>query len=102
MKNKKSNFIWKIGGALVAAVICAAGVYVGTTAYAQENKELLIADNIFVGDIAVGGMTQAQAIEAVESYMESLSDTRFTLTVDDKSVTATASDFGNTAEASRP
>ncbi|MGN0345268.1 MAG: VanW family protein [Lachnospiraceae bacterium] len=96
MKNKKLNLGWKLGGALVAAVICAAGVYVGTTVYAQDNGERLIAENIYIGDIAVGGMTQAQANEAVESYMETLSDTQFTLTVDDKSVTATAADFGLT------
>ena len=95
-KNKKSKLGWKIGGALVAAVVCAAGVYVGTTAYAQENGEHLIADNIYIGDIAVGGMTEAQANEAVNAYVESLGDRQFTLTVDDKSVTATAADFGVT------
>ena len=94
MRNKKSNPGWKIGGALAAAVICAAGVYVGTTVHAQENDEYLIADNIYIGDIAVGGMTEAQASEAVESYVESLGDTQFTFTVDDKSVTATAADLG--------
>lgn len=94
MKNRKSNLGWKIGGALAAAVVCAAGVYVGTTVHAEENGESLIADHIYIGDIAVGGMTEAQAVEAVESYMESLGDTQFTLTVDDKSVTATAADFG--------
>lgn len=94
MKNKKSNLGWKIGAALAVAVVCAAGVYVGTTVHAQENGESLIADHIYIGDIAVGGMTEVQATEAVESYMESLADTQFTLTVDDKSVTATAADFG--------
>ena len=94
MKNKKLHPAWKIGGALVAAVACAAGVYAGTTAYAQDNGEKLIADNIYIGDIAVGGMSQAQANEAVDAYVESLGDTQFTLTVDGKSVTATAEDFG--------
>lgn len=94
MKNRKLNLGWKIGAALAAAVVCAAGVYVGTTVHAQENGESLIADHIYIGDIAVGGMTEVQATEAVESYMESLGDTQFTLTVDDKSVTATAADFG--------
>lgn len=94
MRNKKLKLGWKIGGALVAAVICAAGVYVGTTVHAQDNGERLIADNIYIGDIAVGGMTEAQANEAVESYVESLGDKQFTLTVDDQSVTATADDLG--------
>lgn len=96
MKNRKSKLGWKIGGALVAALVCAAGVYVGTTAYAQENDPRLIADNIYIGDIAVGGMTEAEASEAVDAYVESLGTSQFTLTVDDKSTTATAADFGVT------
>lgn len=93
-KRRKIAAGWKIGGALAAAVICAAGVYAGTVAYAQENDERLIADNIYIGEIAVGGMTEAQATEAVENYVASLADTSFTLTVDDKSVTATAGELG--------
>ncbi|MDD7642182.1 MAG: VanW family protein [bacterium] len=93
-KNKKSHLGWKIGGAFMAAVVCAAGVYAGVTAKAQENTERLIAENIYIGNIAVGGMTEVEATEAVDAYVESLSDTQFTLTVDDKSVTATAADFG--------
>lgn len=96
MENKKLKLGWKICGALAAAVICAAGVYVGTTVHAQDHGERLIADNIYIGDIAVGGMTEAQANEAVESYVESLGDKQFTLTVDDQSVTATAADMGIT------
>lgn len=95
-KNKKSHLGWKIGGALMAAVVCAAGVYAGVTAQAQENTERLIAENIYIGNIAVGGMTEVEATEAVDAYVETLSDTQFTLTVDDKSVTATAADFGVT------
>ena len=97
MKRRKKNIGWKIGGALTAALVCAAGVYVGTTVYAQEAQnpsERTIADNIYIGDIAVGGMTEAQAVEAVDDYVKSLGDTEFTLTVDDKSVVAKASDFG--------
>ena len=97
MRRKKKNIGWKIGGALTAAVICAAGVYVGTTAYAQDAQnasDRTIADNIYIGDIAVGGMTEAQATEAVNDYVKSLGDTEFTLTVDDKSVVAKASDLG--------
>ena len=97
MKRRKKNIGWKIGGALAAALVCAAGVYVGTTVYAQDAQnpsERTIADNIYIGDIAVGGMTEAQAVEAVDDYVKSLGDTEFTLTVDDKSVVAKASDFG--------
>ena len=94
--NKKKKIAWKIGGALIAAVICAAGIYAGTTAYADEYSERLIADNIYIGEIAVGGMTEVQAVEAVDEYVASLADKQFTFTVDDKSVTATAGDLGVT------
>lgn len=93
--NRKINVGWKIGGALAAALFCAAGVYIGTTVYAQDaTTDRTIADNIYIGDIAVGGMTEAEATEAVNDYVSSLGDTEFTLTVDDKSVVAKASDFG--------
>lgn len=93
--NRKINVGWKIGGALAAALVCAAGVYIGTTVYAQDaTTDRTIADNIYIGDIAVGGMTEAEATEAVNDYVSSLGDTEFTLTVDDKSVVAKASDFG--------
>ena len=94
--NKKKKIAWKIGVALIAAVICAAGIYAGTTAYADEYSERLIADNIYIGEIAVGGMTEVQAVEAVDEYVASLADKQFTFTVDDKSVTATAGDLGVT------
>lgn len=96
-EKKKSKWVWKITGALAAVAVCAAGVYVGTTVYAEDNgADKLIADNIFIGDIAVGGMTEVEANEAVDAYVASLGDTQFTLTVDDKSVVATAADFGVT------
>lgn len=95
-RTKKLNRGWKIGGALVIAAACAVGVYVGTTVYAEDSTDRRIAENIFIGDIAVGGMTEVEANEAVEAYVESLGDTQFTLTVDDKSVVATAADLGVT------
>lgn len=94
--NKKKKIAWKIGGALIVAVICAAGIYAGTTAYADEYSERLIADNIYIGEIAVGGMTEVQAVEAVDEYVASLAEKQFTFTVDDKSVTATAGELGVT------
>jgi hypothetical protein len=41
-------------------------------------------------------MTQTQASEAVEDYVKSLEDTQFTLSVDGRSVVATAEDLGVT------
>lgn len=95
-KSRKTCKGWKIGGALAVAAACAIGVYVGTTVYAEESTDRVIAENIYIGDIAVGGMTEVEANEAVDAYVESLGDTQFTLTVDDKSVVATAEDFGVT------
>ncbi len=97
MKNSSrhsKHTAWKLAGAFAVALVCVAGIYAGTSVHAKNTAERTIADNIYIGDIAVGGMTQAQATEAVEDYVQSVGDTEFTLTVDDKSVTATAADFG--------
>ncbi len=94
----KRNIRHHVRGAVfvfAAACMCAAGIYVGTNTYAATPAaERTIADNIYIGDIAVGGMTKAQATEAVESYVDSLANTAFTLSANDESVTATAADFG--------
>ena len=97
MKNSSrhsKHTAWKLAGAFAVALVCVAGIYAGTSVHAKNTAERTIADNIYIGDIAVGGMTQAQATEAVEDYVQSVGDTEFTLTIDDKSVTATAADFG--------
>ncbi len=92
-RNRKG---WK-ARAIFAACAVAAFVCIGRGMVARAGSggaARLIADNVYIGDIAVGGMTEAEAIEAVDDYVASLGDTQFTLSADGKSVVATAADFG--------
>lgn len=86
---------WKLSGLLAAAVVCAAGVSVTTRVAAKEQtQEETIADNIYIGSIPVGGLTEVQAAAAVDEYVKTLDDTQFTLHVDGKSVVASGGALG--------
>ncbi len=78
---------------LGAAVLLAAGVG-HQTAQAKKSENSVIADRIFIGDVAVGGMTKEEAINAVQDYVDGLADQTVTLTINDVSVEATAEDLG--------
>ncbi|MDD6037538.1 MAG: VanW family protein [bacterium] len=92
----KNTGLFKIVGTLVIVAACTVGIYTGKAAYAEEGNNRLIADNIYVGEVNIGGMTEAEAIDAVDRYVESLGDTKFTLAVGEEQVVATARDFGVT------
>ena len=78
---------------LGAAVLLAAGVG-HQTAQAKKSENSVMADRIFIGDVAVGGMTKEEAINAVQDYVDGLADQTVTLTINDVSVEATAEDLG--------
>lgn len=78
---------------LGAAVLLAAGVG-HQTAQAKKSENSVIADRIFIGDVAVGGMTKEEAIDAVQDYVDGLADQTVALTINDVSVEATAEDLG--------
>lgn len=84
-----------VSGALAAGIIIAgAAGYARNRAYAGENQQDRILDNIFIGDAAVGGMSEEEAVQAVQAYVDEVEDTPVTLTVNDKSVKAAARDLG--------
>ncbi|MBQ7776996.1 MAG: VanW family protein [Lachnospiraceae bacterium] len=86
------NWFMKSG---VMAFACAIFLGAGMTAQAQE--EQIIKAGIYIGDIDVGGMTEAEAIEAVEAYVEELRPTVITLeAANDGEVQITAGDLGIT------
>lgn len=80
---------------LAAAVIVGAGASATalTCAYAQEKSDT-IAEGVYIGDINVGGMTEQEAAEAVNAYVESLKTAEFTLEAGNSSVTVSAADMG--------
>lgn len=80
-------------GSLAAIGILTAGFAVNE-AYAEAKQGDKILDNIYIGEVAVGGMSEEEAEQAVHNYVTEIQNTKFTLTVNDKSMTATAKQLG--------
>ena len=78
-----------IVGSLAAVGILTAGFAVNL-AYADTKQDDKILDNIYIGEVAVGGMSETEAQQAVNAYVQEIQGTKFTLSVNDKSMTATA------------
>ncbi len=82
-----------IVGSLAAVGILTAGFAVNL-AYADTKQDDKILDNIYIGEVAVGGMSETEAQQAVNAYVQEIQGTKFTLSVNDKSMTATAKQLG--------
>lgn len=80
-------------GSIATVGILAAGFAV-SQAYAQAGQDDKILDNIYIGEVAVGGMSEQEAKLAVSQYVNEIQNTKFTLTINDKSMTATAKQLG--------
>lgn len=61
-------------------------------------EEAAIVEGIYIGNVNVSGMTQAEAQSAVEEYVAGLMHTEFTLKGESGSVSMTAQDMGVTAD----
>ena len=79
---------------LVVCVVVCAGLFMNISAKADDTEEGVIAQNVYIGEVNVGGMTADDATAAVNNYVAALGDTPFTVTTGDSSVTATASQLG--------
>lgn len=82
-----------VAGSLAAAGILTAGFAVNL-AYADAQQEDKILDNVYIGEVAVGGMSEEEATQAVNEYVADVQSTKFTLKVNDKSIKATAKQLG--------
>lgn len=78
---------------ILGVAVLAAGIG-HQSALAKKSEDSVIADRIYIGDVAVGGMTDDEATTAVEKYVDDLADEKITLTINDVSVEATAADLG--------
>lgn len=58
---------------------------------AQEER---IAEGVYIGNISVGGMTEEEAADAVNTYVKNAGDAVLTLVTGEKSVTVTAGELG--------
>ena len=93
MKKRQS-----IGIFLVAVGIIFAAVLLGTgnSVFAKEKDDTLIPGNVYIGEVAVGGMTVEEAKEAVADYVKDITDVDVVLKAGEKSVTVKADELGLT------
>ncbi len=93
-RGRRSNmrYIITISLATVIAlwVIVSGILLFALSAYPKD----LIAENIYIGDVAVGGMTKEEAKSALKSNLKNLKSVEISLTVDDKSQTLSLKDLG--------
>ncbi len=61
---------------------------------AEENQTNTIPGRVYIGDIAIGGMTEAEAEVAVEESVAAMMNAEFTLNAGENSATVTASELG--------
>lgn len=86
---------WKVVLPVVCAAVLIAGLSFMVTVKADENNNV-IPQNIYIGEIAVGGMTREEAQAAVDQYMEENNEAVLTLEADKNSVEASLEDLGVT------
>lgn len=86
---KKINHILSL-----AILLTAACVVFGTTAPVKAEGTDKIAEGVYIGNTYVGGMTEAEAEEAVASYVSRTEASVFTFAVGDKQIQAEASELG--------
>ena len=86
--------VFKIVSAVTLSLVCATFVYAMATVKAEDKDSEKIAQNVYIDQIDVGGMSEAEADEAVRAYADELKNQTFTLTIDEKSVTTTGEQLG--------
>ncbi len=88
---KKSKRIVRMAGLFLAGGILYAGA---GTIKAETSAEDRIAEGVYIGSVDVGGMTTAEAEDALDSYVAGIMDTTFTLTGYNGSIEVTAEEMG--------
>ena len=80
---------WILAGvAALAATVSVGGVSYDT--FAQESDVSVIPDKIYVGDVAVGGMTEDEAKQAVLDNVDQKLDAQITVIAGENSINTTA------------
>ena len=78
----------------VGAAALLAGWGVTSVQAAKADTDLTIADGIYIGEVNVGGMTAVEAEDAVNDYVQSLSDETVTLSVNGNTLEPTVEALG--------
>ena len=83
---------------LSVLLVLVIGMLAAVTVNASEDeKDYVIADNVSIGSVSVGGMTAEEAEAAVENHVKEYTGAEFTMTgVSDKSVTVSGAELGLT------
>ena len=87
---KKIKLVLPILGLVLAVT---AGVSATAIVKADENAEV-IPQNVYIGDVSVGGMSESDAEAAVEAAVSAYEDATFELSAAENSVKASPSDLG--------
>ncbi|MCR5665983.1 MAG: VanW family protein [Eubacterium sp.] len=61
---------------------------------AQDTEDTTIAENVYIGEVYVGGMTESEAEDAVDEYVDELLTKKITLTANDNTAKIKASKLG--------
>lgn len=86
---KKSNKFWVMSG--IVAALC---LLLANPVSMRADETDTIAEGVYIGGIYVGGMTEEEAIAAVQTYMEEAKDVELTLLAGEQSISVTAEDLG--------
>ena len=88
---KKWNGYLSIGAVMLVMTVAAMLTF---NVSAQPTKDDTIPDRVYFGSISGGGMGIEEATEAIEDYVDSLADTKITLTAGENMVETTVGELG--------
>lgn len=66
----------------------------GSSVKVQAAEEEKIAEGVYIGNIYVGGMTEIEAVQAINDYVAEAGAATFTLTAGERSIEVTAAELG--------
>ena len=78
---------------MLAAIVAAAAMLTFTVR-AEEPKDNTVPDRVYFGTISGGGLTEAEAIQQIEAYVEQLGSTKVTLSAGENTFETTAAELG--------
>lgn len=78
----------------VLTLVLAATAMLTFTVQAEETEHGVIPDRVYFGEIDGGGMTQEEAVEAIEAYVDQLSQTKVILNAGENTLESTAGALG--------
>lgn len=79
---------------VLASAAIACSIFAATEISQASDRNRVIADGVYFGDIAAGGMTEVEATEAIEARVAEAATTTIELDASELAINAKASDFG--------